>query len=419
MKKKMICAIIAVTLCAGVVFPAFAADNAISGNDYPSGVALSDANEASSGGGESGGESESGGENEGGESESESGAVDEVSQALDGAADWAKYELSYALLNGLTLDDMIGSWAKPANRLVAAEVVVKLLEFLTGKTMGDIARENGYDLTDEFMDTINEYASFLKQSGISDGVGGDRYHPEGIFTRAQMVTMLGRMAKTFLGVDTADFPKGSTLFTDVPYWADEFVGWAGDIGITEGTGNGRFNPGGTLSNQQLGILTWRTFARFYKSPYKLLQTGEIITVGQMDKLKAEALSWQSAIAGVGGFAEIVAVEPADGSDQQVYLGLRSFNQQTGEFEYYRGFERMQVEAPDGVKARILSAVSGGGSGELFVGYRMISGAAERVEVFYIYVGDLLEGGQWENITIFQREYVKELSELPPSERQFK
>jgi len=371
MNKKMISAIIVISLCVGIVVPASAANDTIG------------------------------------------------SQPLDGAADWAKYELSYALFNDLILDDMIGNWAKPANRLVAAEAIVRLLEQLTGKTMAEIANENEYDLTDEFMDTINDYANFLKQSGISNGVGGDRFNPEGIFTRAQTVTMLGRMAKTFLGVDTADFPKGSTLFSDVPDWADEFVGWAGDIGITEGTGNGRFNPNGTLQNQQMGALMWRTFAHYYKSPYQLMQTGEIITVKQMEALKAEALSWQSAIAGVGYFAEIIAVEPRDGSDQQVYIGLRSFNPQTEEYEYYRGFERMQIKTPDGVQARILSAESGGGSGELMVGYRLISGDFERIELFYTDVLLLIEKGQWKNETIFQREYVQILSELPPGERQFK
>jgi len=398
--SMMMVFILVFSLAAGIVVPAMAANNTLSECSYPNGAVMNYENTTSSGG-------------------DESNALYEDSNALAGAADWAIYELSIALLNDLILDDMIGNWAKPANRLVAAEAVVRLLEFLTGKTMGQIARENGYDLTDEFKDTINEYASFLKQSGISNGVGGDRFYPEGIFTRAQMVTMLGRMAKTFLGVDTASFPKGSTLFPDVPDWADEFVGWAGDIGITEGTGNGRFNPNGTLQNQQLGALMWRTYARYYRSPFKLLQTGEIITVEQMDALKAKVISWQSAIAGVGGFAEIIAVEPQDGSDQQVYLGLRRFNPQTEEFENYRGFERLQVEAPDEVKTRIISAVSGGGSGELLIGYRLISGSSEHIELFYAFVGDILEGGQWENITIFQKEYIKELKELPPSEWQFK
>jgi len=237
-----------------------------------------------------------------------------------------------------------------------------------------------------------------------------------------MVTMLGRMAKYFLGVDTESFPKGSTLFSDVPGWADEFVGWAGAVGITEGVGGGRFDSNGTLQNQHTGLFMWRTFARFYKSPYELLPTGEYLTVAQMDKLKKDASSWQSAIAIVGGFGEIIAIEPSDGSDQQLFLALRRFDPETAEFVYDKGYEKIQVKMPDGTKARILLAESGGGSGELMLGFRFITEASERIELFLAFFGgymnDVEKDNLWDNITIFQPAYIQLLEELPPDERQF-
>ena len=392
MKKimRMIGIIIALALCTGLVVPTFAAN--ITTHEYinPSdGGMVSFTNAA----------------NIANDDSKETAAAP---HPLDGAANWANNELYAALENGLLLDDMFGNWTQPALRIIAAEEVVKLLESLTGKTFGVIARENGYDLTDCFGDTINEYANFLKQAGISDGIDGVNFDPGGVFTRAQMVTMLGRMAKGFLGVDTADFPRGSTLFTDVPDWADEFVGWAGAAGITEGVGGGLFDSDGTLQNQHTGVFIWRAFARYYKSPYELLQTGELITIEQMDILKAEASGWQSKIIGIGDFAEIVAIEPQDGSDQQIYIAFRRFDPDKGEFVYENGYEKIRVQMPEGIQARILSAESGAGSGELLLGVRFVSEAYERIELFYTTVLDLNEKGCWDNVSIYQKYYIQTL-----------
>ena len=400
MKKKAIIAIIALSLCVRVFVSVLAVNTQIFGNTrLDIGVAVSYTNAP--------------------ELVSENRSTRIVdSQPNAGASDWAKNELLPAFENNLILDEMIGNWQKPANRLVAAEAVVRLLEALTGKAMSEIAEENEYDLTDCFVDTINDYANFLKQSGISNGVGDGRYAPNGIFTRVQMVTMLGRMARTFLDVDTADFPKGSTLFSDIPDWADEFVGWAGGVGITDGVGSGRFDSNGTLQNQHLGVFMWRTFAGCYKSPYKLLRTGEYLTVEQMDLLKTKALSWQSAIAIVGDFAEIVAIEPADGSEQQIYVAFRRFERDLGELVVDdKGYERMQTQKPDGVETRIFSARSGAGSGEFYVGLRFISEEVERLELFYA-THSFFENDQWENVTIQQGYNLKTLSELLPEEKQF-
>ena len=401
MKKKIVCIIITFAICAGNIVPAFAAETAPSGYSHNNISVTMDFSHAESFAG------------------NKSGADSIASHPLDGAVNWARNELHLAFCNDLIIDDMIGKWTQPTTRQVAAEAIVRLLESVTGKTIVEIAQENEYDLTDRFTDTTNNYANFLKQSGISNGVDGVRYDPEGTFTRAQMVTMLGRMAKGFLGVDTESFPKGSTLFKDVPDWADEFVGWAGAVGITDGIGGGRFDPNGTLQNQHTGVFIWRTFAHYYKSPYELKRTGEYITVEQMDTLKSDALSWQSTIAIVGDFAEIVAIEPADGSDQIVYVRFRRFDRDLGKLVIDDdGYEKMQIQKPDGVEARILFADSGGGSGELIVGYRFIFEDSEHIEVFYA-SNHFIYNDEWENITIYQQEYIQLLSERVPDIKYFK
>jgi len=181
---------------------------------------------------------------------------------LDGAAAWALPELELALEAGLIFEEFIGLWGSPTNRELAAEAIVWLVESLTGQTIEEIAEENEFDMSVPFIDTDNPAVTFLKAAGISDGIGGNRYDPTGTYNRAQMVTMLGRAAKYLFAVDTASYPKGSDLFTDVPGWADEFVGWAGEAGITQGVGGGRFDSTGVLLNQHTNVFAFRAFAYF-------------------------------------------------------------------------------------------------------------------------------------------------------------
>ena len=181
---------------------------------------------------------------------------------LAGAADWAIPELGYALDSGIILNEMIGKWSQPTNRLLAAEAIVKLIEFIKGEDIYAIAEEYGFDMSNTFTDTKNESVTFLKASGISTGVDGVKYDPNGIFTRAQMVTMLGRMANILLDVDTASFPKGSAKFTDVPSWADEFVGWAVSAEITNGVSATLFDSNGVLTNQHTGVFAFRALSYF-------------------------------------------------------------------------------------------------------------------------------------------------------------
>jgi len=180
---------------------------------------------------------------------------------LDGAATWAVDELALALENDLLLPAMEGKWTQATDRLLAAEAIVKLIESSTGKTIDEIAKEKGYDMTDTFNDTNNKAATFLKASGVSNGVGGGNYGVSGVYTRIQMITMLGRMAENIFDMDLSGYPPGSDTFSDLPDWpgVDQFVGWAVAAGVTQGVGSGLFDSNGTLQNQHTGVFAYRAF----------------------------------------------------------------------------------------------------------------------------------------------------------------
>ena len=181
---------------------------------------------------------------------------------LEGADDWAKPGLTEAYSRGLVIDAMIGNWKVNTNRLQAADAMVNMIESVTGKSLDQVAAEKGFDMNDRFSDTDSKAATFLKASGISTGVDGVRYDARGTFSRAQMVTMIGRMAENIFDMDLSGAPLGSVKFNDIlndAPWADQYVGWAAEVGITQGLGGDRFGSRADLQNQQTGVFMSRAF----------------------------------------------------------------------------------------------------------------------------------------------------------------
>ena len=92
----------------------------------------------------------------------------------------------------------------------------------------------------------------LRDKGIMDGVGGGRFDPEGVFTRAQLATVLYRLA---------DRPavSGEDSFTDTESgtWYSDAVLWASQNGIVSGYGDGLFGTNDPTTQEQLAVMLWR------------------------------------------------------------------------------------------------------------------------------------------------------------------
>ena len=94
--------------------------------------------------------------------------------------------------------------------------------------------------------------AFVDGRGLMGSVGGGRFDPDGIMTRAMLVTILYRMAGS--PAVTASNP-----FTDVPsgQWYTNAVVWAASAGLVNGYGDGRFGPADPLTRAQLIAVLWR------------------------------------------------------------------------------------------------------------------------------------------------------------------
>lgn len=92
------------------------------------------------------------------------------------------------------------------------------------------------------------------QLSILEGVGGDRYAPQGNLTRAQLATMTYRIATgDVTDVYTANFAGGAAeSFTDTPAdaWYAGYVGYAADAGYLKGVGDGLYKPNSYMTGYQ-------------------------------------------------------------------------------------------------------------------------------------------------------------------------
>ena len=98
----------------------------------------------------------------------------------------------------------------------------------------------------------HEGIDFMVKNEYMNGVGGDKFSPDGIVTRAQLVTILYRLT----GSPDTEF-KGT--FTDVPdgRWYSLPIEWAAANAIVNGVGEGRFNPDGKITREQIAAILYR------------------------------------------------------------------------------------------------------------------------------------------------------------------
>ena len=96
-----------------------------------------------------------------------------------------------------------------------------------------------------------EAVETLKKAGIMTGIGGDKFAPELSVTRAQAITVLGRLA----GVK----PVETGQFTDIipGSWYSGYVGWAAENSIVEGDDEGKFMPDVNVTSDHLDSMLSR------------------------------------------------------------------------------------------------------------------------------------------------------------------
>ena len=101
-------------------------------------------------------------------------------------------------------------------------------------------------------DWFYEAVRYAYETGLMDGVGGNRFAPNSETTRAQLVTILYRLAGQPAVSGDLPFPdvESGTWYTDA-------VAWAAQNGIVNGVSDTEFAPGDDITREQLVTVLYR------------------------------------------------------------------------------------------------------------------------------------------------------------------
>jgi len=180
----------------------------------------------------------------------------------DKISPWALDEVVGAIAAGLVPDTIaekdyyIGS----ITRVETAQLLVSLIETTTGWPIDEYMSIMGVTADDGvFSDTGDAAVLAANALGIINGVGGGKFDPGGILTRAQIAAIINRTAR-LLGEDTTGF---SHTFTDVKgHWVDSELGWPLSKNIMLGVGDNKFDPEGLLTTEQAVMVMYRSYMAF-------------------------------------------------------------------------------------------------------------------------------------------------------------
>ncbi len=90
------------------------------------------------------------------------------------------------------------------------------------------------------------------EQGIMNGVGNNRFHPNGVLTRATLAVVLYR-------AEGSPSVSGAPRFRDVTsgQWCADAVGWAAKEGVIQGYGDGTFGTNDPVTRVQLDVIIRR------------------------------------------------------------------------------------------------------------------------------------------------------------------
>lgn len=124
------------------------------------------------------------------------------------------------------------------------------LSFIAPVTEAYEWRENNVSFSDIENHWAKDAILFTTARQLFNGLGNDKFGPNHTMTRAMIVTVLGKLEN----IDTEIYKD--TSFKDVgeSSWYTEYVNWAFESGIVQGTGKELFSPNKPLTREELAVI---------------------------------------------------------------------------------------------------------------------------------------------------------------------
>ncbi|MBE6927065.1 MAG: hypothetical protein E7467_01015 [Ruminococcaceae bacterium] len=130
--------------------------------------------------------------------------------------------------------------------LLAVVMMIGILPFASAANVGPFT-----DVEED--DWYGEFVAYVYEYGLMNGLSKTTFGPNETCTRAMAATVLYRIEGSPAVAEPA-------TFTDLDLKADWYldpVAWAEDEGVVNGVGNGKFDPDGLVTREQLVTMIWR------------------------------------------------------------------------------------------------------------------------------------------------------------------
>ena len=132
------------------------------------------------------------------------------STTTDTPSSWAVDEVNAAIEVGLVPENLQKNYASPITRGDVAQMFINLIEQSSGLSIDDFMASKEVSINNAaFEDTTDKAVLAANALGIINGMGDGRFNPNGTLTRAQIAAIINRAANV-LGVDTAGYSHSFT-----------------------------------------------------------------------------------------------------------------------------------------------------------------------------------------------------------------
>ncbi len=169
-----------------------------------------------------------------------------------GASPWAMSTVQAAIRAGIVPADLADGYQQKELRASFSRLVMRMVE----ARRGAVAAPAGVMFDDTVDPDVHKAASL----GIVNGVGGNRFDPEGGLTREQLCVMLYNAARVLR--PGMAMPARVPVFSDagaVSLWAGTAVSFCSGYGVIQGVGGGNLSPKGAVTREQAILMTHRLF----------------------------------------------------------------------------------------------------------------------------------------------------------------
>jgi len=164
---------------------------------------------------------------------------------------WAVGQLNTAIAAGFVPQSLQSRYTQPITRAEFCALAVTLYEKFTGNEMtGRKAFDDTNDVNVEKMAAV----------GIVDGIGDNRFDPDGVLNREQAATMLSRLANA-LGKPLSDHAAAFADNNSISSWAIQGAGQVQVEGIMTGVSDNAFAPKSPYTREQSITTMMRLWSR--------------------------------------------------------------------------------------------------------------------------------------------------------------